>query len=161
MDCPTTHHHSLQVHHLDLSSKLPWLKQDEQKQSRNEADKREESIAVTAATEEAGIGGEDGSSELQALDTERDKLSGDISGHSLHSSKLEDSPFQFHSDGMDPSLPPLPPKDYDLGPTDLPPLDLPPRDYPMSPDHVKPLEWTGDLISDDDYYAQMMNNINM
>ena len=143
---------------MDLTSKLPWLKQEEQKQSRKEADKGEESTAVTAGREEAGVGAED---ELQVLDNEGDKLSGDTAGHSLHSSKLGDSPFQFHDDGMDPSLPPLPPKDYDLSPTDLSPLNLPPRDYPMSPDHVKPLEWTGDLISDDDYYAQMMNNINM
>lgn len=125
--------------------------------------------------EDAGVRPEDGSSELQGQDVERDKLSGDIFGHPLHSqvlcqatptspthsSSLGDSPFQFHNEGMDSSFPPLPPKDYDLSPTDLPPLDLPPRDYPMSPDHVKPLEWTGDLISDDDYYAQMMNNINM
>lgn len=158
MDCPTNHHPSLQVHHLDLASKLPWLKQGEQKQSKKEAYKREDSTTVIAGREEAGVGRED---ELQALDTEGDKLSGDISEHSLHSSKLGDSPFQFHDDGMDLSLPPLPPKDYDLSPTDLSPLDLPPRDYPMSSDHVKPLEWTGDLISDDDYYAQMMNNINM
>ena len=60
----------------------------------------------------------------------------------------------IHGDGMESGLPPLPAKNYDS------PVALPPRDYPVSPDHVKPLERTGDLISDDDYYAQMMNVLN-
>lgn len=168
MGSPTSHHPSLQVHHLDLASKLPWLR--DEKALKKEEDKIGDSVEVNVGTEEAGVGAEDGSSELHTLN-KKDQLSGDISGHSLHiyqapptdpthNSNMGDSLFQSHN-GMDPSFPLLPPKDYDLSPTDLPPLDLPPRDYPMSPDHVKPQEWTGDLISDDDYYAQMMNDINM
>ena len=67
--------------------------------------------------------------------------------------------FEGQNDGdWSQQQPPLPPKDYDLS---LSPSDLPPRDYPtQSPDHVTQLERTGDLISDDDYYAKMMNAFN-
>ena len=66
--------------------------------------------------------------------------------------------------GMESGPPLLPEKDYDS------PLDLPPRDYPTSSDHADRtqdcltspghVKQTGDFISDDDYYAQMMNILN-
>lgn len=48
--------------------------------------------------------------------------------------------------------PPLPDKDYDVFPS---PPDLPPRDYSMSPDQP---EQNGDLISENDYYARIINS---
>ena len=62
--------------------------------------------------------------------------------------------FEDENEGWD--QPPLPPKDYyDLN-SSLP--DLPPRDYPATTSEViQTLQNSGDLISDDDYYAQMMN----
>ena len=130
-----------------------------QKKSKKERDDEEESVEEKEQRV-AGVA-EVGASQQYAVGTEA--ISGDITLHNqllthqaiptnhTASGSLEDIPFQLHGDGMESGLPPLPAKDYDS------PLDLPPRDYPVSPDHVKPLERTGDLISDDDYYAQMMN----
>ena len=131
-------------------------------QKKSKKDDEEESVEV----KEQRVAGaaEAGASQQHAVDTEA--ISGEIYLHNqllthqgmptnhTHSGSLGDIPFQLHGDGMELGLPPLPAKDYDS------PLDLPPRDYPVSPDHVKPLERTGDLISDDDYYAQMMNVVN-
>ena len=156
----------LQVHHLDLTSRLPWLK-DKQKKFKKEGEEEGEIAAVTAGEEED----EQKEAEIVAselLGTGGENSSGAISEHPLHKATPTDHPasdslgdilFQYN-DGTEPSLPPLPPKDYDLSPADQLSFDLPPRDYPMSADHVKPLEQTGDLISDADYYAQMMNNFN-
>ena len=124
-----------------------------------EEDKEQRMAGAAASTAGASVD--------HVVDTE--VITSGISEHSLHNQLLMyqatltyptasdspgDVPFQQHGDGMESNLPPLPAKDYDS------PLDLPPRDYPVSPDHVRSVEWTGDLISDDDYYAQMMNDLN-
>lgn len=96
---------------------------------------------------------EDGDDRVNVLQTlEEDTHAG--SDHPLNQTtsttdgSVTDISFQGLNSGMESNPPPLPERGY----------DLPPRDYPMSPDHTKPLEQTGDLISDDDYYAQMMNS---
>ena len=159
------------VHHLDLKSRLPWLK-NKQKNQKEEAVEDEQGVGVTGEDNdeqrETEVVAEEGTSEAQ--ETEGDNFASGISEHSLHSQLLihqttptDHTPqgslgklsFQLQSDGMELRPPTLPPKDY---PSQS--ADLPPRDYPVSSAQPKTHEQTGDLISDDDYYAQMMNDFN-
>ena len=132
------------MHHLDLTSKLPWLRQ--QKKASKKAATDEE---MMEGEREGGDGAED-----VPLQPETDALV----GTSKQATPTSHAPPQLQTVPEGPSggtLPPLPPRDYDLSP------DLPPRDYPThSPDQVKQPEQNGDLISDDDYYAHMMNALN-
>lgn len=131
---------SPKVHHLDLTSKVPWLKDklktsravgdgDTEEQQRETSDPPPPEVDTPLGT----------SSELAPLHQATP------TSHTPNNS-VADTPLQ------DMIPPPLPDRDYDIAP---PPPDLPPRDYPMSPDHS---EQNGDPILDNDYYAQIISS---
>ena len=134
----------------------------------------EQGVGVTGEVNnkqrETKVVAEEGTSEAQETEGENFASPSGISEHSLHSQllihqttptdhtpqgSLGELSFQLQSDGMELRPPTLPPKDY---PSQS--ADLPPRDYPVSTAQPKTLQQTGDLISDDDYYAQMMDDFN-
>ena len=123
------------MHHLDFSSKFAWLKDKVKRKVKDEGEGEEE-----GESQQTG--------EQNQLKTNTTPEQTTPTDHTPDPLKIDDN------DGNGWDMPPLPPKDY-LDP------DLPPRDYPTTTsEHIKPLEQTGDLISDDDYYAQMMNALN-
>ena len=155
----------LKVYHLDLKARLPWLREIEKRKEPLEGEEGVEAEEERGREAETPAG--EGTTEPVGDLRRKGDISGSLSEHSLQSQlliqqapptdhtpsgSLGDIPFQFHHDGMEQSLPSLPPKDY---PSQLP--DLPPRDYPTPSSHTRPLEQTGDLLADNDYYTQMIN----
>ena len=137
------------MHHLDLTSKLPWLKD----KLKTKAEESEESGGCGDSQPTEKENRQHTPHETDTVPDHPQKTT--PTNHTPNPLEIE---FEDENDGNEwDLLPPLPPKDYyDQSPS-LP--DLPPRDYPIA-DQIQSVERTGDLISDDDYYAQMMNALN-
>jgi hypothetical protein len=135
------------VHHLDFSSKFAWLKDKVKRKVKDEEE----------GEEEGGHGESQQTGEQNQLETNTTADPPEQTTPTDHTPDPLKIEFEDDNDGNGWDMPPLPPKDY----LDESLPDLPPRDYPTTTsEHIKPLEQTGDLISDDDYYAQMMNALN-